>query len=93
MKLTKSKLKEIIKEELLKEYVDLDVPVMDIHDHVARFKENLHYYKGDLTYTDDIAKKRYKALVKLENNVEKTFNKLMNDYKCLSIFTWRELSL
>ena len=85
MKLTKQKLKEIIKEELLKEYVDLDAPVMDIHDHVARFKENLYHFKynfrGGSTDTDSINNKRYKALVKLENNVEKTFNKLMNDYK------------
>ena len=90
MKLTKSKLKEIIKEELLKEYIDLNDPIDKIKKLTRDFRDDLNYYAGGETDGDSIEyegpdghskyTKRHKALVKWQKNTEKVIKKVLDDY-------------
>ena len=89
MKLTKQKLKEIIKEELLNEYTDLNTPMQKVSALLSKFDAELEYYKGGSTDSGSVEyesnprlyDKRYKALLKFADNFEKTLKKALNDYK------------
>ena len=91
MKITKSKLKEIIKEELLNEYIDLDDPINKAKKLFDGAKHELDYLAGGSTDAESIEygevggynkyKNRHKALTKWQQNVDKTLKKLMKDYQ------------
>ena len=96
MKLTKSKLKEIIKEEIqnLNEGIDLSIHVQRVKSHLAVFESNIDYYAGgsfdsdSVEYEDDrwnndskVLKSRDKKLGQWEKKVKKTLDSLMKDYR------------
>ena len=91
MKLTKQKLKEIIKEELLKEYTDLNKPMKTAKDLLSNFEEDLEYYQGGSTESDSVEYEgpggghkydtKYKQLNKWVQNFDKVLKKALNDYK------------
>tara|TARA_R110000851_G_scaffold72172_1_gene160127 strand:- start:337 stop:630 length:294 start_codon:yes stop_codon:yes gene_type:complete len=91
MKLTKSKLKEIIREELLNEYMDLGDPIKKAKALFDGAKHDLDYLAGGSTDSDSIEyegpgghytyKNRHKALTKWQQNVDKTLKKIMKDYE------------
>ena len=96
MKLTKTRLKEIIKEEIqnLNEGVDLSSHVHRVKSHLAVFKSNIDYYAGGSFDSDSVEyekdrwennskmlKSRDKKLGQWEKKVKKTLDSLMKDYK------------
>jgi len=91
MKLTKSQLKEMIREELLNEYIDLADPIQKAKDALDGAKDDLDYLAGGSTDTDSIEydssgghytyKNRHKALTKWQQSVDKTLKKIMKDYE------------
>mgnify|MGYP003677864354 FL=1 len=89
MKLTKQKLKEIIKEELLKEYMDLSNPIKEARKLMDDFSDDLDYWKGGSTEGDSIEyenkpslyRKRYESLTKWQKTFDKVIKKALNDYK------------
>jgi hypothetical protein len=91
MKLTKQKLKEIIKEELLKEYRDISDPIKEIRELLKKFDGDLDYYAGGSTDSDSVEYEGpggghkydtiYKEMVKFRKNFDKMLKKALNDYK------------
>ena len=87
MKITKSKLKEMIKEELLKEVEDLNTPITKAKELVKHFVSSLlvggssDFYSIEYENNPGLYDKRQKALNKWTQNVDKTLNKLLKDYE------------
>ena len=95
-KLTKQKLKEIIKEEIqnLNEGIDLSSHVHKVKSHFDKFESDIDYYAGgsfdsdSVEYEKDIwqnnskiLKSRDKKLSQWEKKVKKTLDSLMKDYR------------
>ena len=91
MKLTKSQLKKIIKEELLNEFMDLSDPISKVKEAMSKFEGDLGYhaagsYDGDAYEYEghkglSLFKKRHAALTKWQQNFDKVLKKALNDYK------------
>ena len=95
-KLTKQKLKEIIKEEIqnLNEGIDLSSHVHKVKSHFDKFESDIDYYAGgsfdsdSVEYEKDIwqnnskiLKSRDKKLGQWEKKVKKSLDSLMKDYR------------
>ena len=94
MKLTKQKLKEIIKEELLKEFAnDLGEPVRKVEELFKNFQQDLgtkgenEFDPDSIAYETDrwennsrMLKGRHKNLVKWQKNFESMLKKSLQEY-------------